>query len=68
MIMAPDFKTAPVSRSRLSEQIAIQLKEMIALKELSPGDQLPSERLLAEQFGVSRSIIREAAKLLEQQG
>ncbi len=46
----------------------MQLKDLMVQKELRPGDRLPSERLLAEQFGVSRSIVREAAKLLEQQG
>lgn len=66
--MANGFKTVQVSRSRLSEQIAIQLRQLMVQKELSPGDRLPSERLLAEQFGVSRSIVREAVKLLEQQG
>ncbi len=66
--MSNDFKTIQVSRNRLPEQIAVQLKDLMVLKELRPGDRLPSERLLAEQFGVSRSIVREAAKLLEQQG
>jgi GntR family transcriptional repressor for pyruvate dehydrogenase complex len=66
--MSNGFKTVQVSRNRLSEQIAVQLKQLMVHKELSPGERLPSERLLAEQFGVSRSIVREAAKLLEQQG
>jgi len=34
----------------------------------SPGDQLPSEPELAEHFGVSRSVIRQATMRLEQEG
>lgn len=35
---------------------------------LSPGEDLPSERDLSSQFGVSRTVIREAVKSLEAQG
>jgi DNA-binding FadR family transcriptional regulator len=35
---------------------------------LSPGAPLPSEAVLAEQFGVNRSTIREGIRLLEQLG
>lgn len=66
--MLPNLAGMRVSRSRLPEQIVEQLKELIILKQLSVGDKLPSERTLAEQLGVSRSIVREAVKLLEQQG
>jgi GntR family transcriptional regulator len=41
---------------------------MISDEHLRPGDQLPAEALLATQFGVSRSKVREALKLLEQDG
>lgn len=41
---------------------------MISDRDMRPGDQLPTEPELAEQFGVSRSTIREALKLLEQDG
>ena len=34
----------------------------------SPGDALPSERELTESFGVGRSSIREALRMLESQG
>jgi GntR family transcriptional repressor for pyruvate dehydrogenase complex len=35
---------------------------------LKPGDQLPAERELAEQFGVSRTAVREAVKALREKG
>jgi len=57
-----------VSRERLSVQVADQVKELIRSRQLKPHDRLPAERELAEQLGISRTILREAMKLLEQQG
>jgi GntR family transcriptional regulator, transcriptional repressor for pyruvate dehydrogenase complex len=48
----------------LSEQIADQIKAAIISKELNPGDKLPSEQMLADQFQVSRPTVRDAIKLL----
>jgi len=48
--------------------IISQIKELINLKNLEPGDKLPSERLLAERFGVSRGSIRNAIQKLEHYG
>lgn len=48
----------------LSEQIAEQIKEAIIEKQVKPGDKLPPEQDLAEQFQVSRPTIRDAIKLL----
>ncbi|MFT4214768.1 MAG: GntR family transcriptional regulator [Microbacterium sp.] len=41
---------------------------MIADQGLGPGDRLPTEKMLAEQFGVARSTVREALKALEEEG
>jgi GntR family transcriptional regulator len=49
-------------------QVRDQLLEMIRDGELRPGAQIPPESALCEQFGVSRSTIREAIKLLERDG
>lgn len=57
-----------VSRNRISVQVADQLKALIASQHLKPGDRLPAERELAEQLGISRTVLREAIKFLEQQG
>lgn len=46
------------------ELVADQLRELIATEELLPGQALPTEATLAEQFGVSRATIREALRLL----
>ncbi|MHA7861530.1 FadR/GntR family transcriptional regulator [Tessaracoccus sp. Y36] len=40
------------------------LCRMISKGELSPGDPLPSEQELCDRFGVSRSSVREAQKML----
>jgi len=50
------------------EQIVRQVQSAIREKELSEGDRLPTERELAETFGVSRSVVREAIKVLSAQG
>ena len=41
------------------------IRDLINYKNLEPGDKLPSERMLSEKFGVSRSVIREAIQKLE---
>ena len=54
-----------IIRKRLSDQIIETLISMIANGELKPGDKLPPEPQLMEQFGVGRSSIREAIGALE---
>jgi GntR family transcriptional repressor for pyruvate dehydrogenase complex len=50
------------------EQIVRQIQEAIRDDGLAEGDRLPTERELAETFGVSRSVVREAIKVLSAQG
>jgi len=57
-----------VRTSRLYEQIVHQIEESILKGSLKPGDQLPSERELAQRFGVSRTAVREAVKALREKG
>ncbi|MHB1133192.1 MAG: FadR/GntR family transcriptional regulator [Chloroflexota bacterium] len=55
----------PLARaSNLSAQVAGQLEVMIARRHLQSGERLPSERQLAEEFGVSRTVVREAVQAL----
>lgn len=56
-----------VSRVNLYEQIADRLEELILSSEYT-GEKLPSEQALAEQFAVSRNVVREALKILKERG
>jgi len=57
-----------VRTSRLYEQIVQQIEDSILTGRLKPADQLPTERELALQFGVSRTAVREAVKTLAEKG
>lgn len=48
-----------------ADMIIQQIRDLISSGVLKPGDRLPSERALAERFGVGRGHIREAIKKLE---
>ncbi|HKB94224.1 MAG TPA: FadR/GntR family transcriptional regulator [Gaiellaceae bacterium] len=58
----------PVERRKVYAQIAEQLIGQIGSRRLKPGDVLPPERELTQTFGVGRSSIREALRMLESQG
>jgi GntR family transcriptional repressor for pyruvate dehydrogenase complex len=60
----PEF-TSLQRQDRLSAQAADQIVRMILDQQLPVGSRLPSERQLAEALGVSRTVIREAIRLLE---
>jgi GntR family transcriptional repressor for pyruvate dehydrogenase complex len=58
-----------VERStRLSDKVAEAMLATILKRGLRPGDALPSERELGEQYGVSRTVIREAVRGLTSRG
>ena len=57
-----------IQSSRLYEQIVQQIEGSIRKGELTEGSQLPAERDLAKQFGVSRTAVREAIKALQEKG
>lgn len=56
-----------VSRVNLYEQIADKLEQLILNAEYTE-EKLPSEQALAEQFAVSRNVVREALKILKERG
>jgi GntR family transcriptional repressor for pyruvate dehydrogenase complex len=58
----------PIKRVKLYEEVAARIRGLIASGELGPGQALPSERKLAEQFKVGRAVIREAIRQLEVSG
>jgi GntR family transcriptional regulator, transcriptional repressor for pyruvate dehydrogenase complex len=54
----------PIRRSAISEDIIRHIMDLIRNHELRPGDKLPSERQLAEEFQVSRVSLREGMRTL----
>lgn len=61
------FEFTP-KRESLHKQVADQLQELIIAESLLPGNRLPGERELAERMGVSRSVVREAIRVLSDRG
>jgi GntR family transcriptional regulator, uxu operon transcriptional repressor len=59
---------ATTSADRTYQGLARQILELIQSGELAAGSRLPSERALADRFGVSRTVVREAIIALEVQG
>jgi len=57
-----------IQRATLAEQIETHIRDLIVSDRLGPGESLPSSTDLAGEFGVSRSIIREAMKSLQAKG
>ncbi len=74
--LAPDVDAARDASAGIDRQAPVpmyhQLKhriiEDIARLGLRPGDLLPGEHRLCEQFGVSRTVVRQALSQLEHQG
>lgn len=67
MVKKPDV-FSHISNPRKSEIIEEQIKASISEGYFHVAERLPSERDLAEQFGTSRSIVREAIRSLEKAG
>lgn len=53
---------------RLSDKVADMMLETILSRRLQVGERLPSERELGDQFGVSRTVVREAVRALVAKG
>lgn len=62
------LQLGPVYPTPLKEQVATELKRLIEDGTLQPGQQLPSERELADQLRVSRGTVREAIRFLHALG
>ncbi len=63
-----DQKYKPIKVQRASDLVVKEIWKLILGGELKPGDKLPSERELVEQFEVSKVTIREALHKLETYG
>ena len=58
--MTSERPFGPVERATVSEQVRDDIHRRIVSGELPPGSTLPAERVLAEQFSVARTSLREA--------
>ncbi len=65
---ASDPIFSPVRPTRASSDVIAQIRAAILSGKFRPGDRLPTERELAQQFGVSRVTIRDALRALEASG
>jgi len=62
-----DFDAIP-REPTLADRVTEELLEAIASGRLRPGSALATERAMGEQFGVSRTVIREAVRGLQAKG
>ncbi|MFS4494421.1 FadR/GntR family transcriptional regulator [Maribacter sp. 2308TA10-17] len=62
--MKIEILTRPENQE-IQNEIISKIRDLMNYKNLEPGDKLPSERMLSEKFGVSRSNVREAIHKLE---
>jgi GntR family transcriptional regulator, transcriptional repressor for pyruvate dehydrogenase complex len=58
----------PISRESLKDRIVVQIKNLMFSNKIQVGQRLPAERDLAARFQVSRVVVREALKSLQQSG
>lgn len=63
-----DRSIEPVRRLKVADSVAAQLEELITSGAYEVGEKLPPERVLAEQFQVGRSSMREALRMVESAG
>lgn len=57
-----------IAPARAVDEIASQIRDLIANGQIKPGDKLPSERDLSTRLQVSRNTLREALRALENAG
>jgi DNA-binding FadR family transcriptional regulator len=65
---ADNLQFRPVAEGRAFEEIARQIRNELAEGRLKVGSRLPSERAMAAQLSVSRHVLREALRSLENAG
>src|SRR5262245_11716514 len=57
-----------IKQPKGAQRVAERIRAGIRSGELRDGDRLPPERVLIEQFGYSRAVVREALRMLEEEG
>lgn len=60
--------SARIARPKRADKVIATLRERIAAGAYAPGDRLPTEVALIREFGVSRTVIREAIAVLAADG
>ncbi len=68
MTAPPQIQLERLRPVPLKEQVVRQITRLIEEQAVGPGGQLPSERELSEQLGVSRGTVREAVQFLQALG
>ncbi|MFI6299154.1 FadR/GntR family transcriptional regulator [Nonomuraea sp. NPDC050790] len=63
-----DTEALPRGRALLGTRVAALITDYIRKQGLKEGDELPSEAKLAEEYGVSQRVVRDAFRSLSQQG
>lgn len=58
----------PVASTRMSDDLADQIRRLIISEDVAEGARLPSERDLAERFGASRPTVSQALRTLSLMG
>lgn len=58
----------PLKRDNLYKQVADRIQDLIIAESLHPGDKLPGERELADKMRISRTVVREAIRVLGVRG
>lgn len=56
------------AKPRAADQLIAAFEERILAGELAPGDPLPPEREIVQEHGVSRTVVREALRVLSSRG
>ncbi len=63
----PRVSATPIARKALHDELVPRLRDLVFEGELAPGERIP-ERALCERFGISRTPLREALKILASEG
>lgn len=61
-------KQPPEKHGSGYQSVIEQIRQLVVDGELHPGDRLPPERILAQSFGVTRSVVRQALQALGERG
>jgi GntR family transcriptional regulator, transcriptional repressor for pyruvate dehydrogenase complex len=69
MSLSPTYTSTSAEHGRrLHDDVVLQILRQILHGRLKPGEALPTEPVLVQQFGVSRTVIREAIRVLAAKG